>query len=162
MGNSSSEVGQNVLLRAKTMKTIPFCLSMTFLLLFASCNQELDPIDYGKDDCHWCQMRIMDPKFGSEAITDKGRTYKFDSAECLLHYINDTDTEHEHLVVTNFESPENFISAQSAWYLISKNMPSPMGGFLNAFESKSIAEKFQQENEGEILDWNQLKNKYSK
>lgn len=140
-----------------------FIISLLMLpLAIVGCSQETQPIEYGKDNCHFCQMRIMDPKFGSEAITDKGRTYKFDSGECLLRYLNKADGKHSHLVVTDFESPETFLQAESAWFLVSDKMPSPMGGNLNAFKNKERAEFFQTKNGGEVFDWNQIKDKYTK
>jgi len=144
------------------MKTLSQTILFSAILFFASCSTEVSPIEYGVDDCHWCQMRIMDPKFGSEAVTEKGRTYKFDSAECLLHYLNANETKYSHVVVTDFENPETFIAAKSASYLISENMPSPMGGFLNAFKTKKHAETFQSSFQGDIFTWEQMLTKYSK
>ena len=143
------------------MRTFVFSI-LIIPLGFISCSQESQPIDYGKDNCHWCQMRIMDPKFGSEAITDKGRVYKFDSGECLLHYLNESDAAHSLLEVTDFESPESLVAADTAWFLVSEKMPSPMGGFLNAFHSKDRALAYQAKFGGEIFNWNQVKNEFGK
>lgn len=133
----------------------------TFLLalpLFVwGCSSGPDPIVYGKDNCHWCQMRIMDPKFGAEAITAKGRIYKFDSGECLLHYINEAEVEHSHLLVTDFESPETLMDATTSYFLVSKNMPSPMGAYLNAFPDETTAQGYQKENGGTVFSWESIK-----
>jgi copper chaperone NosL len=158
VGNDSSEMGKNILLSMKQALLSLFVI----LLLAAGCDQTLQPIEYGKDDCHWCSMRIMDPKFGAEAITEKGRTYKFDSGECLLHYLNETETKHSHLVVTNFESAEQFLPAETAWFLVSESMPSPMGGYLNAFASAQIAKKYQSKSGGELFNWEAIKTEYTK
>ncbi|MEX2597967.1 MAG: nitrous oxide reductase accessory protein NosL [Salibacteraceae bacterium] len=137
-----------------------FCLLFTVVL--GACSQSTKPIEYGKDNCHYCQMKIMDPKFGTEAVTKKGRVYKFDSSECLLRYLNDSDQEHSHIVVTDFASPKTFVGADSAWFLVSKNMPSPMGGFLNAFSDKGTAEKFKNEKGGDLHDWSSIKSAYDR
>ena len=126
------------------------------------CTAEVEPIEYGKDNCHWCQMRIMDPKFGSAVVTDKGRNYKFDSAECLLHYLTTSGQACQHTVVTNFESPGHYIISDEAWFLVSKNMPSPMGGYLNAFATQEAAQNFQAKEGGEIYDWNGIFAVYAK
>lgn len=133
---------------------------MVVLLLTTACGKTKEPIEYGSDNCHHCQMRIMDPKFGAESITSKGRCYKFDSAECLLHYVNETESKHSHLYVTDFDQPKTLIDATQAFYLVSENMPSPMGGYLNAFTNKSNAEKHQDINGGEIFNWETLKSQY--
>lgn len=132
------------------------------LTLLSSCGQNIEPIEYGKDNCHWCQMRIMDPRFGAEAITEKGRKYKFDSAECLLDYLKESDNEHRHLLVTDHEAPETLIDASAASYLVSQKMPSPMGGFLNAFKDKSTANSFRERAGGEVFDWQGIQAKYTK
>ncbi|MEZ4722350.1 MAG: nitrous oxide reductase accessory protein NosL [Flavobacteriales bacterium] len=143
------------------MKTTLFN-TLIILLLASGCGKTQEAIEYGKDNCHYCQMRIMDPKFGSEAITNKGRCYKFDSGECLLRYLNDAQSEHSHLYVTDFERPNKLIDAKSAYFLVSKAMPSPMGGFLNAFSDKASAEKQQTKNGGEIFDWDGIKEEHQK
>lgn len=133
-----------------------------FSLLLFSCGNTGHNIEYGKDDCHWCHMRIMSPKFGSLAETDKGRIYKFDSAECLFHYLNRSEKEHKKLLVTNLLKPETLISAPDAWYLVSDKMPSPMGGFLNAFASQEEAKKMLQQNGGRIFSFDEIKEKYNR
>lgn len=132
------------------------------LTLLGGCGQNIEPIEYGKDNCHWCQMRIMDPRFGAEAITEKGRKYKFDSAECLLHYLNEAGETHSHLLVTDYEAPETLIDATTASFLISDKMPSPMGGFLNAFRDKSAAGTYMQKSGGELFDWEGIRAKYTR
>ncbi|GAB4378710.1 MAG: hypothetical protein Kow0075_08900 [Salibacteraceae bacterium] len=132
------------------------------LSLFLGCSKSKQNIEYGKDNCHLCQMRIMDPKFGAEAITDKGRCYKFDSVECLLNYLNESEAEHSHVFVTDFEQPGSLIDAQSAYFLVSKNMPSPMGGYLSAFSDVNAAEYHRSQKTGEIYTWEEIKALYQK
>mgnify|MGYP003973091469 FL=1 len=141
-----------------TSQTI-LLLSLVFLL---GCSRTIEPISYGQDDCHWCQMRIMDPKFGSEVVTKKGRTYKFDSAECLLHYWHDTEDEVDQAVVTDFERPQKFIDAREACYLVSEEMPSPMGGFLNAFSHSDLALVHLETKAGKLYTWEEILSEYKK
>ena len=109
------------------------------ILLMTGCTREVVPIEYGMEDCHWCQMKIMDPKFGSEVITAKGRTYKFDSAECLFHYLQKSESEHSHIVVTDIQNPVNLVSAHEASFLVSEKIISPMGGNMGAFSNRETA-----------------------
>lgn len=135
---------------------------VAIIAIFTACNQSTEPIEYGKDNCHFCQMRIMDPKFGAEAVTQKGRTYKFDSAECLLHYLKETNEEHGHIVVTDYTAPKTFINASSSWFLVSQNMPSPMGGYLNAFADEATARSFQEKEGGKMYNWEEITLLYNK
>ena len=43
----------------------------------------------------------------------------------------------------NYTEPEALIDATPATFLISENIPSPMGAYLSAFENLSDAEKIQ-------------------
>jgi len=144
------------------MKLIHLNLILTLSFLHLGCDQAIRPIQYAEEDCHFCQMRIMDPRFGSEAITDKGRIYTFDSAECLFRYLNDTEAAHTHLLVTDYAGPRQLIDARAATFVISEHIPSPMGGNLSAFISVDEASQSLGEREGMVLTWEQVKHTYEK
>jgi copper chaperone NosL len=135
----------------------PLLLSCLLLWsLISGCQVDVDPISYGKDECHFCKMRIMDPRFGTEMITQKGRMYKFDSVECLLDQLSNPESAGAQCFVTSYANPNTLIAAETAFYLISPNMPSPMGAYLNAFTSKEEALTSQQKASGEVLSWANL------
>ena len=52
--------------------------------------------------------------------------------------------------------PEVLIDATQATFLISENIPSPMGAFLSAFKDKTDAEKVQKEKKGTLYSWSSL------
>ena len=52
------------------------------------------------------------------------------------------------------------IDATKATFIISKNLPSPMGGFLSGVSSKEEAETLQKEKEGTLYSWNELLTHY--
>lgn len=156
MGHDPSKMVSYKLL---VMKNLAFVVSFIAL---CSCESGVEPIKYGEDECSFCRMKIMDPKFGSEAVTDKGRVYKFDSGECLIHYLNENNGGYKYLAVTDYDNPNSLIHAESAWYLISEKMPSPMGAYLNAFSSKEIAESVMQSVGGELYDWQNVKLRFQK
>ena len=139
---------------------LPILLLALGLFFLAGCQRSIEPINYGKDECYWCQMKIMDPQFGSEAITSKGRTYKFDSAECLLLYLAQSDAEHAHVAVTDFDNPHQLFAADSATFLISEKMPSPMGANLNAFKSAEQAHMYHGKNGGTLYTWPEMLKNY--
>jgi len=102
---------------------------------------------------------ISDTRFGAELVTRKGKIYKFDAIECLIpELVKKGEEMYEFVLVTDFHQPKELIDARSAWYLISKNLPSPMGGFLSAYHSKSAAEAALLESGGELMNWEALKN----
>ena len=141
-------------------KTITFIIPTVAFLLFLSCNTGPKPIDYGNDGCHFCKMTIVDKIHGSELITDKGKVFKFDATECMLNYTAQNSALINTTLLTNYyEAPTEFINVENATFLISKNLPSPMGANLTAFKTQEAAEKVLSEKGGKLYDWSALKNK---
>jgi copper chaperone NosL len=115
------------------------------------------PIDYGNDGCHFCKMTIVDKLHAAEVVTNKGKIYKFDATECMINFRDEFDTTEIKLYLSNdYANPETLIDATQATFLISKNVPSPMGAFLSAFENKTDAEKLQTSKGGELYSWDTL------
>ncbi|MBI1286513.1 MAG: hypothetical protein GC178_02945 [Flavobacteriales bacterium] len=142
------------------MKNHPtYALILTLFL--TACSVEPQPINYGSDACHFCKMNIVDSQHAAEFVTTKGKCYKFDSVECLLNAMKGFDEAPIKLtLVCNYADPGNLTDAKSATYLISENIPSPMGGFLSGFAEKEDAVATQKEESGELFSWKELKTKY--
>lgn len=128
------------------------------ILLLLSCSSGSQPINYGKDNCEFCKMTIMDPKFGTEIITKKGKAFKFDSDECLRSYYNaaSNTSEFASVFVTDYQNPGNLVDGKLAFYLHGLKVKSPMGGNLAAFGKKADAEKMKTQWAAEILTWEQM------
>ena len=143
------------------MKTIILLLVTTLLTI--SCNVEPQPIEYGKDGCHFCKMTIVDRQHASQVVTNKGKVYKFDAIECMINYTKENkETEYAHIVVADFRAPGTLIDAKNATYLISPEISSPMGVFLSAFNSEKEAQKVQAEASGTTYSWSTLLNHLKK
>ena len=126
-------------------------------VFFIGCSIEPKPIIYGSDACDFCKMNIVDQIHGAEIVTDKGKVYKFDAVECMIDFKNDMSKEQPKLFLTNhYHTPKELISAEDATFLISENLPSPMGEFITAFESKQAAIEAQKELDGKLYSWNEL------
>ncbi|WP_040253390.1 nitrous oxide reductase accessory protein NosL [Psychroserpens mesophilus] len=130
---------------------------IALLWLLFSCNVSPKPIDYGSDGCHYCKMTIVDKVHAAEIVTLKGKVYKFDATECMINFMEEFETSEIALYLSNnYTEPETLIDATKATFLISKNIPSPMGAFLSAFKSKSEAKKIQSQKGGNLYTWNEL------
>ncbi len=134
-------------------------MSLLALWWLSACSPKAEPIEYGKDMCDYCQMTIVDRQHAAEAVTEKGRVYKFDAIECMVDYVREKEqkTPFAILLVADYARPGELTDATSATYLISPNLPSPMGAFLSAFAERQEAEKVWKEKDGELLNWQQLK-----
>ena len=140
------------------MKTTLYAAFATMIVL-ASCRPGVKPIDYALDKCDHCHMSIVDKQFGCEIVSQKGKVFKFDAVECMVNYIHVTNMDEAslaHIVTNTLDKPAELLDAKSAVYLVSENMPSPMGMDINPFFGPENASKHQSENGGVIYSWVQL------
>ncbi|MBK7338317.1 MAG: nitrous oxide reductase accessory protein NosL [Saprospirales bacterium] len=134
-----------------------FLWAMSSLLL-AACTPKPEPLHYGTDECDYCRMTIVDPQHGAEVITQKGKIFKFDAIECMVHHVQKTGPDQfGSFWVNDYTATTGaLVDATTCTFLISKNIPSPMGAYLSGFEEKTAAEKFFQEKGGEVFDWSEI------
>ena len=143
------------------MKLISGLIAISFLS--ASCTVEESPIVFGKDACHYCMMNIVDKQHAAEIVTQKGKPFKYDAIECMMRDILERDESSIALfLMTDYFSPGKLVDATEATYLISENLPSPMGANLTGFQSKSKAEEIQKEKGGTLYSWDELKRVFKK
>ncbi|MDA0196264.1 MAG: hypothetical protein O2887_14815 [Bacteroidetes bacterium] len=101
-------------------------------------------------------MKIVQPQFGAELITDKGKVYKFDAVECLINKSLKDNLEGNLSYVVTFDNPKTLTEAEQCIYLRSPNIPSPMGMFISAFKTRFELEKQLEINGGDIYSWQEL------
>lgn len=133
---------------------------ITGLLSFSSCTAGPEPFAIGKDVCDECRMTIMDPKFGSEVITKKGKVYKFDDAHCLVKFLKAgtvKETEINQTVFINYTDGKNFVDVKKASFVTSPQLKSPMNSNTAAFADRTEADKKAAETKGILMNWEELK-----
>ncbi len=102
-------------------------------------------------------MTIVDKQHASQIVTKKGKAFKFDAVECMVNHLKDVDvTTIELFLVNDYQAPGDLIDAKKATFLISKEIPSPMGEYLSAFQSRVEADNIEAENNGKLYSWNEL------
>ena len=129
------------------------------LLILTSCSAQPQPFKYGEDICHSCKMGIIDPKFGNQLITKKGKVYKFDDVICLSRFLKSgsvAENEIKQIVVIDFEKQNNFLDIHKSVFVAGPSVKSPMGSNAAAFSSKEAAEKFNHQKNGVIYTWKEL------
>ncbi|MDH3321968.1 MAG: nitrous oxide reductase accessory protein NosL [Flavobacteriaceae bacterium] len=143
------------------MKKGLLAIVSSICLLFTSCKVEPEKILYGSDACHFCKMTIVDQQHAAQYVTTKGKQFKFDAIECMLNDMSEKNTNNISVyLVSDYGNPGSMTDAQTATYLISQKIKSPMGAFLSAFSVEALAKKTQEENEGELYTWTTIKEKY--
>jgi|SRR5690625_1589971 len=139
------------------MKKSFFILILITTLI--SCSKNVEPIAYGEEACDFCRMTIVDQSHAAQLVTDKGKNFKFDATECMINFLKQENNEEEmlHILSADYNDPGKMIDAKNAVFIISENIPSPMGEFLSALENQSTAEEIQNEYGGELYNWNEVK-----
>jgi len=139
----------------------PYIIYLIPLMLLFACQVEPEQIAFGKDACEHCRMLIMDPKFGAEIVTEKGRIYKFDDVNCKRNFIAENGLSEENIkynLVIDFSEPQTLINADRAFYVRSEEIKSPMGSQIAAFNSAEAAQQMLSRwNGGKILDYFQMR-----
>jgi copper chaperone NosL len=126
-----------------------------------SCNAKPEKINYGKDNCAECRMTIMDPKFGGEILSKKGKVFKFDDAHCMAVFLERRGIEMANLhslLFVNYNGGEEFLSSKTAVFVLGSQLKSPMGSNAAAFPDKKSAEGKAAEIDGKTTDWATLYN----
>ncbi|NWF50463.1 MAG: nitrous oxide reductase accessory protein NosL [Ignavibacteriaceae bacterium] len=128
-------------------------------ILITSCSKQPQPINYGEDECEFCKMMVMDKRYGSELVSDKGKIYFFDSIECLIGYIDNKNMsrqDYSSVWVSNYADPGNIIDASKAIYLKNDELRSPMGLNALAVETKKQFDRIFNQYGGEQLKFEDL------
>jgi len=132
---------------------------ITFLLL--GCNPKAEKINLGKDQCAECKMTIVDPKFGAEILTKKGKAYKFDDTHCIAAFLERRGVELSniyHVFFVDYNGKNELVDVDSAEFVVSSRLKSPMGGAA-AFRNLTEAKKKSAEIEGSrVTNWATLYN----
>jgi len=138
---------------------------IVLILAISTCIPKKSPIEYGLDKCHFCQMAIVDRRFGCELVTTKGKVYKFDATECMVHFIKTDEillNDISILVTNTFDKPGELIHVDHCYFLQSENMPSPMGLYINPFSEETLAMEYKKSNNGAIYQWDELNDRVKK
>ena len=133
-------------------------IALALTTVAMGCARGPQKIAYGTDACEFCSMTISDDRYAAAVVTVKGRTHKFDSVECMLQSLMENGklagTEVDQWYATSYPNRGVLMPAPAAVYLVSPNMPSPMGAGVTAFAKREDAARVQQEKGGDVLDWN--------
>ena len=145
----------------KKITKAPSFIAPVLLISFiaASCAAKTESFTYGKDNCYFCKMGIVDPKFGGEVVTKKSKVYKFDDVICMARYLQAGELKEDEIakkVVINFEKGNDFLEVEKVSFWVSPELRSPMGSNAAAFISQQAAEKAKAGKDGLLLSWDEL------
>lgn len=131
-----------------------------FLIVSLSgCSVAPEPLRIGQDNCDYCKMAISHNRFGAEIVTKKSKIYKFDDAHCIVSFLNSKKITTEQIAAvyfTNFTSPHELIKVESAHFLQSPNLKSPMNGNIAAFVNEDSLVKLLPRFSGNKISWDNM------
>ena len=137
-------------------------IGIVILLLLISCKVEPEKIEYGKDQCNFCMMNIVDKTHAAQYVTKKGKQFKFDAIECMVNDLSEkNEKDLAFILVADYSNPGTMIVAKNATYLISEEIKSPMGANLSAISDSKKASELSQKHSGNIYTWEKIKEKIS-
>lgn len=125
----------------------------------ASGNGEPQPpeIVYGQDLCAECGMIISEPRFASATLLANGEYRKFDDIGDLVQYHSDHPDQTVRAYFAHDYRTEEWIRAETAFYVQSPQIDSPMGHGVAAFAKKDDAQAFAQELGTSVLNFDEMR-----
>lgn len=136
---------------------------LLFALLLSACAAPADTepqppeIVYGQDVCEQCGMIIDDTHFAAALLIVDGPTHKFDDiAEMVIFNMDHPDQQVRAWFVHDYTT-EAWLRGETAFYVMSADLATPMGGGVAAFETQADAEAFAQQHNVTALSFDEMR-----
>ncbi len=136
-------------------KSLLLVLSMSVIL--SACGKKEAKIEYGKVDCDFCKMKLMDNKFGVLMISDKGRNFHYDDINCFKRFQEENNISSKEIHISCTDKPGELVPIETAYFIHSDNIKTPMASGIAAYSSEEIANKTAKELQSNILKWVDIK-----
>lgn len=135
------------------------CLAVLLVLGAAACSGGGEPkppdIAYGRDMCEMCGMIISEARFAAALLLEDGRALKFDdTGEMFAYHHEHPDLKVRAWFVHDYRT-EEWTRGEPAFYVISKDVRSPMGTGVAAFAQRPAAEAFAHGIGADVLSFEQ-------
>ena len=146
----------------KSNKQVAGLLSIAGLSLAlgacSSASAEPFEIKWGETECEVCKMKIMDKQFAAEAIMENEKGYAFDDIGCLMRawYPEQKEEDIAAMYVKDFNT-KNWVELDEAMFVYDKESKTPMAYNILSFAKEADAEAYIEENGGDMMDFEQLK-----
>lgn len=133
-------------------------LLLASLLVITACGNEssAEPappvIHYGADICEFCGMIISDERYAAGYITEDGQERIFDDLAGMFVAHLEKQEDVRAFFVHDYED-SNWIRAETAYYVLSEELPTPMLFGLAACSSSEKAEKLANDVGGQVLSF---------
>ena len=127
--------------------------------VFANCQKRaVAPVAIASEDmCSYCRMAISEKQFAGELIDAESQAFKFDDLGCLANFIKKqkNSTQPAAYFVMDFENRE-WVKAESAFYVRTSEVSTPMNGGIIAFKDQSRAQAAADKYHGTLLRFDKI------
>lgn len=147
---------KSYLTKTSMKRTVIPAAAVLLAFTINSCSTKPEPFNYGKDNCDECHMTIMDPHFGGQVITKKGKTYKFDDAHCLVKFLKAGTVKEDDIAKTvflDYNTENSFLDVKKATFVTADVLKSPMNSNTAAFATNEAATEKAATTNGTTSDW---------
>ena len=135
------------------------CIALFLPVLGCHGNMEPRTVLPGTDSCHYCQMTIVDERFTTQLVSEKGKHFIFDDVHCMNAFVQEADSNSLQIAkvyLSDFAYPGHYITPEKSFFLRSDNLRSPMGGNTATFSEESSLLETQVILGGEIVSFETL------
>ncbi len=136
-----------------------FLIFSLLTLSLGGCSTQPQPLRIGQDNCDFCKMTISDNRFGAEIVTRKSKIFKFDDEHCIVAFLNSKKVAQQDIAgiyFTDFNTPNQLINVEKAFFLQSPVLKSPMNGNVAAFSNEDSLQKIFQQLNGNKISWKEM------
>jgi nitrous oxide reductase accessory protein NosL len=152
------------------MKHVPSAFTLSLLailaLALAACGGSVDAaptpptIHYGEDVCEACNMIISEERHAAAYLTADGHGHVFDDIGDMLRAHLETQEAVTAFFVHDYQD-RAWIRAETAHFVLSDNLNTPMASGLAAFLSPEEARAMAAELQGQVLTFAELLTRYA-
>lgn len=133
-------------------------LLVAILILTAGCSStdstEPPAVNYGRDLCVECGMIIQDVRFATAYRLGDGTEKLFDDVgDMIVHLRRSGDSAATSAMWVHDYETEEWVSVDSAFFVPTLSVASPMGHSIIAFSDEGRASAFAGDVDGEVITW---------
>ena len=134
-----------------------FWWAILFFLL--ACHRQADlsrppDIRYGEDVCSRCHMIINEERYAAARVFSDGQTFLFDDIGELLAF-RDVPNSPQQVWFHDYETAQ-WVTAESAYFVKSPDLKTPMGNRIVAVASSTAANALAQRVNGKVFRFAEL------
>jgi copper chaperone NosL len=132
--------------------------------IFFACSPKPEPFSMGKDECAYCRMKLTEPSFAAQIVTETSKVYKFDDIVCAAGFLHENRiSSHEVFGVyfADYSNPELILHSDSCLLFECAEFHSPMNGNIAAFRHEADIQSLPFHDSGKIRDWKNYLQQFS-